>query len=88
MPDSLKGRSMLFVALVNIVTSNCDDLNGKSFQLSLPGNAELKDTTATIQVIEEGGMHLNESNESEDDEDGHKLLNKLVKHHKILIQLQ
>lgn len=72
MSDSLKGRSMLVAALMDIVTSNSDDLNGKSFQPSLPGNAEMRDIAAAIEVIEEGGMHLDESNESEDDEDGGK----------------
>ncbi|KAL5558586.1 hypothetical protein UlMin_034797 [Ulmus minor] len=66
--DSLKGRSMLVAAIMDIVTSNCDSLEKVAFKPSLPGNAETRDIAAAIQVIEEGGMHLDESHE--DDKDG------------------
>ncbi|KAK9946555.1 hypothetical protein M0R45_012015 [Rubus argutus] len=68
--DSLRGRSMLVAAIMDIVTSNCDSLEKVSFKPSLPGNAETRDIAAALQVIEEGGMRLDDSNENEDDEDG------------------
>lgn len=68
--DSLKGRSMLVAAIMDIVTSSCDSLDKVSFQPSLPGNAKTRDIAAAIQVVEEGGMHLDEPNGGEDDEDG------------------
>ncbi|PON46858.1 GPI inositol-deacylase PGAP1-like [Parasponia andersonii] len=68
--DSLKGRSMLVAAIMDIVTSNCDSLENIAFKPSLPGNAETRDIAAAIQVIEEGGMLLDESVEHKDDEDG------------------
>lgn len=64
---SLKGRSMLVAAIMDIVTSNCDSVEMASFKPSLPGNAEMRDIAAAIQVIEEGGMHLDEE---DDDDDG------------------
>ncbi|XVF64001.1 hypothetical protein PTKIN_Ptkin09bG0132100 [Pterospermum kingtungense] len=66
--DSLKGRSMLVAAIMDIVTSNCDSVEKVSFKPSLPGNAEMRDIAAAIQVIEEGGMHLDEGDD--DDNDG------------------
>ncbi|KAF5444978.1 hypothetical protein F2P56_034069 [Juglans regia] len=68
--DSLKGRSMLVAAIMDMVTSSCDGLDKVSFQPSLPGNAETGDIAAALQVVEEGGMHLDESDRKEDDEDG------------------
>ncbi|XP_062113720.1 uncharacterized protein LOC133824760 isoform X2 [Humulus lupulus] len=68
--DSLKGRSMLVAAIMDIVTSNCDGLENIAFKPSLPGNAATRDIAAAIQVIEEGGMFLDESVEHEDDGDG------------------
>ncbi|XP_022768811.1 uncharacterized protein LOC111312634 isoform X2 [Durio zibethinus] len=67
--DSLKGRSMLVAAIMDIVTSNCDSVERASFKPWLPGNAEMRDIAAAIQVIEEGGMHLDEG-ERNDDNDG------------------
>ncbi|XP_015885505.3 uncharacterized protein LOC107420933 isoform X2 [Ziziphus jujuba] len=67
--DSLKGRSMLVAAIMDIVTSNCDSIDKISFKPTLPGNAEMRDIAAAIQVIEEGGMHLDESHQDEDDEE-------------------
>ncbi|KAM4129543.1 hypothetical protein ACJW30_01G031700 [Castanea mollissima] len=68
--DSLKGRSMLVAAIMDIVTSSCDISDKVSFQPSLPGHAETGDIAAAIQVLEEGGIHLDESNTNQDDEDG------------------
>ncbi|KAL9330569.1 hypothetical protein ACSQ67_000179 [Phaseolus vulgaris] len=52
--DSLKGRSMLVAAIMDIVTSSCDNTQEVSFNPSLPGNAETRDIAAALQVIEEG----------------------------------
>ncbi|XP_054791050.1 uncharacterized protein LOC129296480 isoform X2 [Prosopis cineraria] len=68
--DSLKGRSMLVAAIMDIVTSSCDNAEEVSFKPPLPGNAELGDIAAALQVIEEGCLHLDEPRESEDDKDG------------------
>ncbi|KAK2657668.1 hypothetical protein Ddye_010720 [Dipteronia dyeriana] len=68
--DSLKGRSMLVAAIMDVVTSNCDSLEKVSVKPSLPGNAETRDIAAAIEVIEEGGMHFDEPQKNDDDEDG------------------
>ncbi|KAL6296298.1 hypothetical protein ACE6H2_004440 [Prunus campanulata] len=68
--ENLKGRSMLVASIMDIVTSNCDSIEKVSFKPSLSGNAETRDIAAAIEVIEEGGMCLDESHENEDDEDG------------------
>ncbi|KAL6207821.1 hypothetical protein ACLB2K_018774 [Fragaria x ananassa] len=68
--DSLRGRSMLVAAIMDIVTSHCDSSEKVSFKPSLPGDAETRDIAAALQVIEEGGMRLDDSNEHEGDEDG------------------
>ncbi|KAM1013248.1 hypothetical protein ACFX15_042480 [Malus domestica] len=68
--ENLKGRSMLVAAIMDIVTANCDSLEKVSFKPCLSANAETRDIAAAIQVIEEGGMRLDESHENEDDEDG------------------
>ncbi|XWS24267.1 hypothetical protein CRYUN_Cryun28dG0086200 [Craigia yunnanensis] len=68
--DSLKGRSMLVAAIMDIVTSNCDSVEKVSFKPWLPGNAEMRDIAAAIQVIEEGGMRLDEGERNDDDDDG------------------
>uniref|UniRef100_A0A0A0L2B0 GPI inositol-deacylase n=1 Tax=Cucumis sativus TaxID=3659 RepID=A0A0A0L2B0_CUCSA len=67
--DSLKGRSMLVAAIMDIVTSNCDRLENLAFEPSLPAHAETRDIAAAIQVIEEGGLEFDEPNGG-DDEDG------------------
>ncbi|CAN6587787.1 unnamed protein product [Malus baccata var. baccata] len=67
--ENLKGRSMLVAAIMDIVTANCDSLGKVSFKPSLSANAETRDIAAAIQVIEDGGMRLDESHEN-DDEDG------------------
>eukprot|EP00268_Persea_americana_P060033 TRINITY_DN7434_c0_g1_i2.p1 TRINITY_DN7434_c0_g1~~TRINITY_DN7434_c0_g1_i2.p1 ORF type:complete len:1073 (-),score=246.02 TRINITY_DN7434_c0_g1_i2:302-3520(-) len=69
--DVWKGRSMLVTAIMDIVTSSCDSIDRTSFQPTLPGNANTGDIAAALQVIEEGGMHLDEPREN-DDEDGDK----------------
>uniref|UniRef100_A0A2P2IVR8 Alpha/beta-Hydrolases superfamily protein n=1 Tax=Rhizophora mucronata TaxID=61149 RepID=A0A2P2IVR8_RHIMU len=68
--DSLKGRSMLVAAIMDIVTSNCDSLQNVSFKPSLPGNAEMRDIAAAIEVVEEGGLHMDKPPENEEDDDG------------------
>ena len=62
---------MLVTAIMDIVTSSCDSIDRTSFQPTLPGNANTGDIAAALQVIEEGGMHLDEPREN-DDEDGDK----------------
>ncbi|KAK7291130.1 hypothetical protein RIF29_06038 [Crotalaria pallida] len=66
--DSLKGKSMLVAAIMDIVTSSCNNAEDVSFKPSLPGNAETRDIAAALQVIEEGGLHLDEPPEGEDDD--------------------
>lgn len=61
---------MLVAAIMDIVTSHCDSSEKVSFKPSLPGDAETRDIAAALQVIEEGGMRLDDSNEHEGDEDG------------------
>lgn len=68
--DSLKGRSMLVAAIMDIVTSNCDDLDKKSVKSTLPKNAEMRDIAAAIEVIEEGALHMDETSGNEDDDNG------------------
>ncbi|GFS33199.1 alpha/beta-Hydrolases superfamily protein [Actinidia rufa] len=63
-------RSMLVAALMDIATSNCDSLDKVLLKPSLPRNAEMRDIAAAIEVIEEGGMHLDEPHGSEEDDDG------------------
>lgn len=62
---------MLVAAIMDIVTSSCDSIDRTSFQPTLPGDANTGDIAAALQVIEEGGMHLDEPQEN-DDEDGDK----------------
>ncbi|KAL2318612.1 hypothetical protein Fmac_032488 [Flemingia macrophylla] len=68
--DSLKGRSMLVASIMDIVTSSCDKAEEVSFKPSLPGNAETRDIAAALQVIEEGGLHLDEPPDGGDDDGG------------------
>lgn len=68
--DSLKGRSMLVAAIMDIVTSSCDNAEKVYFKPSLPGNAETRDIAAALQVIEEGGLHLDEPPGDGDDDGG------------------
>ncbi|GAU15393.1 hypothetical protein TSUD_04630 [Trifolium subterraneum] len=66
--DSLKGRSMLVASIMDIVTSSCDNVENVFFKPSLPGNAETRDIAEALQVIEEGGLHLDEPPEDDDDD--------------------
>lgn len=66
---SLKGRSMLVAAIMDVVTSNCDSVEILTFKPLLPENAETRDIAAAIEVIE-GGMHWDELHEDGDDNDG------------------
>ncbi|KAK9220188.1 hypothetical protein WN943_008836 [Citrus x changshan-huyou] len=68
--DSLKGRGMLVAAIMDVVTSNCDGLENVCFKPALPGNAETRDIADVIEVIEEGGMHFDEPQRDEDDDNG------------------
>lgn len=68
--DSLKGKSMLVAAIMDIVTSNSDSADKVVFKPSLPGNAEMRDIAAAIEVVEEGGLHLEEAHASDEDDDG------------------
>ncbi|KAF5196910.1 Serac1 [Thalictrum thalictroides] len=70
--DTYKGRSMLVAAIMDIVTSNCDDIDNAFLKPSLPADADMRDIAAAIEVIEEGGMHFDEPHDGADDEDGGK----------------
>ncbi|KAJ8541071.1 hypothetical protein K7X08_001887 [Anisodus acutangulus] len=65
--DSLKGRSMLVAAIMDIVTSHCESADKVSFKPTLPKDAEMRDIAAAIEVIEEGGMHWDEPHGEDDD---------------------
>lgn len=70
--DSLKGRSMLVAAIMDVVTSTCDSKGNVRFQSCLPANAEMRDIASAIQVIE-GGLNLDDPHaEDDDDDDGEK----------------
>lgn len=58
---------MLVAAIMDIVTSNCDSIEKLAFKPSLPFNAQTRDFAAAIEVIKEGVMHLDESQEDQDD---------------------
>ncbi|XP_027149973.1 uncharacterized protein LOC113750198 isoform X1 [Coffea eugenioides] len=68
--DSLKGRSMLVAAIMDVVTSNCESADKIMFKPSLPKNAIMRDIAAAIEVIEEGGIHWDEPPEDKDDKGG------------------
>lgn len=57
-------------AIMDIVTSNCDNIEKTPFKSSLPGNATMRDIAAAIQVIEEGGMYFDEPEKDGDSDDG------------------
>ncbi|KAJ9166198.1 hypothetical protein P3X46_020980 [Hevea brasiliensis] len=62
---------MLVAAIMDIVTSNCDrSLEKVPCKPSLPGNAETRDIAVAIEVIEEGGLHMDRPQENEDDDNG------------------
>lgn len=70
--EVLKGKSMLVAAIMDIITSSCDNPNMKVFRPRLPPCADLRDIAAALQVIEEGGLELDESHDSDDDDDDRK----------------
>ncbi|CAN6296242.1 unnamed protein product [Urochloa humidicola] len=72
--DHSRGRSMLVAALMDIVTSNCDNADYSLFQPLLPADADTRDIAAVIEVIEQGGMHFDdhEDNSSSDGDTGLK----------------
>ncbi|KAK4797151.1 hypothetical protein SAY86_029477 [Trapa natans] len=65
-------RSMLVAAIMEIVTSSCDDMDNALLKAALPKNAETRDIAAAIEVIEEGGLHMDSSSENKDDDNGDK----------------
>lgn len=67
--DSLKGRSMLVAAIMDVVTSNCESKDNVVFQPCLPAKAEMRDIASAIQVIE-GGLNLDDPHAEEDDDGG------------------
>ena len=61
---------MLVAALMDIITSNCDNADYSSFRPLLPADADIRDIAAAIEVIEEGGMHFDDhEDDSSDDGD-------------------
>lgn len=68
--DLWKGRSMLVAVLMDIVTSNCDNIDKSTCRPCLPGNADMRDISAALEVIEEGGVHFDDNNGNEDSDDG------------------
>lgn len=63
---------MLVAALMDIVTSDCDTIDFSSFQPMLPGKADMRDIAAALEVVEEGGIHLDDQQVEKDDDDGDK----------------
>ncbi|KAH9305135.1 hypothetical protein KI387_009539, partial [Taxus chinensis] len=70
--EVLKGKSMLVAAIMDIVTTSCDNLNMEVFRPRLPECADLRDIAAALQVIEEGGLELDEPHDVDDDGDDRK----------------
>nr|KAJ0191224.1 hypothetical protein LSAT_V11C800402790 [Lactuca sativa] len=69
--DPSKGRSMLVAAIMDIVTSNCDNVDKIKLKPMLSGTAAMRDIAAALEVIEDGGMHMDEPpGSSQDDDDG------------------
>ncbi|KAI3522115.1 hypothetical protein L1887_11594 [Cichorium endivia] len=64
--DPLKGRSMLVTAIMDIVTSSCDNLEKVKSKPMLSPKATMRDIAAALQVVEEGGIYLDESPGGED----------------------
>nr|XP_043636922.1 uncharacterized protein LOC122607913 [Erigeron canadensis] len=67
--DPSKGRSMLVAAIMDIVTSNCDNVDKIRLKPMLSGAAAMRDIAAALQVVEEGGMHMDEPSDNQDDDD-------------------
>lgn len=70
--EVLKGKSMLVAAIMDIITSSCDNPNMKVFRPRLPPCVDSRDISEALQVIEEGGLELDESHDSDDDDDDRK----------------
>ncbi|KAH0453465.1 hypothetical protein IEQ34_017789 [Dendrobium chrysotoxum] len=68
--DLWRGKSMLVAVLMDIVTSNCDNIDNSMHKPSLPVNADIRDIAAALEVIEEGGMHFADNQGNEDGDDG------------------
>uniref|UniRef100_A0ACD5WSR0 Uncharacterized protein n=1 Tax=Avena sativa TaxID=4498 RepID=A0ACD5WSR0_AVESA len=66
--DNTKGRSMLVAALMDIITSNCDNANFSSFQPLLPADADTRDIAVAIEVIEQGGMRFDDHDDTSSDD--------------------
>ncbi|XP_051151097.1 uncharacterized protein LOC127265366 isoform X2 [Andrographis paniculata] len=64
-----KGKSMLVTAIMDVVTSNCNNVEKLSSKPLLPKIAEVGDIAAAIEVIEEGGMFLGEQHGDGIDDD-------------------
>nr|GEU78522.1 armadillo-like helical [Tanacetum cinerariifolium] len=58
--DPLKGRSMLVAVIMDIVTSECDNVDKVSLKPMLSRKAAMRDIAAALEVVEEGGMYLDE----------------------------
>ncbi|ERN04909.1 uncharacterized protein LOC18433074 isoform X2 [Amborella trichopoda] len=65
--DILRGRSMLVAAIMDIVTSDCDSGEKVSFHPPLSKTADMRDIGAALQVVEEGGMRLDETHDDDGD---------------------
>eukprot|EP00249_Psilotum_nudum_P021362 c28083_g1_i2 orf=314-4183(+) len=61
------GRSLLVAAIMDIVTSSCETGDGSSFRPKLPENADTRDISAAMKLINEGGLQLDESRDIEGD---------------------
>ena len=55
-----RGRSMLVAAIMDIITSSCETVNMDGIQPKLSRNADVKDVSAALKVLQEGGLHLDE----------------------------
>ena len=61
---------MLVAAIMDIVTSNCDNVEKIKLKPMLSGTATMRDIAAPHQVVEEGGIHMDEPPDNQDDDDG------------------
>ncbi|XP_023737898.1 uncharacterized protein LOC111885890 [Lactuca sativa] len=59
--DPLNGRSMLVTAIMDIVTSSCDNVEKVHLKPMLSAKATMRDIATALQVVEEGGIYLDES---------------------------
>ncbi|KAK8970853.1 hypothetical protein KSP40_PGU010016 [Platanthera guangdongensis] len=68
--DLWRGGSMLVAVLMDIVTSSCDNIDDSTCRLYLPGNADMRDISAALEVIEIGGVHFDDNSGNKDSDDG------------------